>query len=180
MRARLVLGLEARHQRDGDLDAEAPRPSRAVSPSFHERKLRPSSASTAPLTTPPKRVAIPPASTTCATRPAASASTPAARAASHSPEPGSGQRHDVAVRGRLDRAAATFDAGDSSPEATAAREPLERLRVEPEALEHRARARVELVEDHRAAAASRGSDSAYGAPVDAALGDDRRDELRRA
>ena len=73
-------------------------PSRAVSPSFHERKLRPSSASTTPLTTPPNRVAIPPASTTCATRPAASASTRPSRATCQSPEPGLGQRHDVVAR----------------------------------------------------------------------------------
>src|SRR5262249_23306789 len=42
-------------------------PTRAVSPGFHWRKLRPSRAAAAPFTTPPNRVAIPPPRPTWAT-----------------------------------------------------------------------------------------------------------------
>ena len=49
--------------------APTERSSEEVCESFASRKLIPSTASSTALTTPPKRVAIPPASTTCATSP---------------------------------------------------------------------------------------------------------------
>ena len=77
----------------------------AVSSSFSSRKLRPSSASTMPLTTPPKRVAIPPCRTTCATSPRAERlDSGRARLVYPAAEPGSGSGVEVFVGGRLEAA----------------------------------------------------------------------------
>ena len=60
MLARLVVGREAVHQDDRQARARASR-------SFQSRNDTPSTASTRPLTAPPKRVAMPPLSTATAT-----------------------------------------------------------------------------------------------------------------
>ena len=117
-----VVGREARHQRDRDLRRRARRRARPSRASFTSRKLRPSTASTAPLTTPPKRVAMPPARTTCATSPGRER-VDARRARLVVPGvAGLRERRDVVVaRAARPRPRTTFDAGDSSPDATRAR-----------------------------------------------------------
>ena len=81
----------------------------------------PSTAVRTALTTPPKRVAMPPASTTCATSPRSSASSPAARALSYRASPVVGSFVMSSSRGGSIEPWTTFEAGESSPAATCAR-----------------------------------------------------------
>ena len=160
-----LVGLRSSSSARPGSRRRAPRRARAVSPSFSSRKLRPSSASTTPLTTPPKRVAIPPASTTCATRSGTRAPRgPRPRAALAAGRAGRRKRRQVGRRGWLDDARDDVRRGDSSPAATASRSRSNAAGVEP--VSARASSRVpaiDLVEDHRDGSRARGSDAAYGA-----------------
>jgi hypothetical protein len=92
-------------------------PAASASRSFHSRKLTPSTASTSPLTTPPKRVAMPPFST--------------AEATPSSGPPSSGSSTISSSRSGSIAPRTTFDARDSSPDATFARRHSNRCSSNP-------------------------------------------------
>ena len=86
---RVVRG-EARHQRDGHGAVQSALERRGLDELGLE-EAHPSTAVSTALTTPPNRVAMPPARITCATSPRDSASMPAARASSYPAAPGAGK-----------------------------------------------------------------------------------------
>ena len=125
----------------------APRPRRAVSSSLTSRKLRPSIASATAFTPPPKRVAIPPASTTIATVPAFNLSTPADRASAKPRSPGSGSGSRSDGSGGSTRPWTTLPGRRQRAVNEPAAELLELRGVEAVCLERRPRRGIDLVEN---------------------------------
>ena len=151
---------------------------RSVSRSFTSRKLRPSSASATALTPPPKRVAMPPASTTSAI----SARLGAPRPRPRPPRRSRARPGPAGASGRNGSGGSTTP-GDDVAAATQravgelAPQPLEHLGIEPVALEDRAGGGIDLVEDHRERTGA-GSDVGVRSAMHALLGHDRRDQRR--
>ena len=102
------------------------------------------------MTTPPKRVAMPPASTSEATWPARSASTPVLDTSANAASPGAGRLGQIARLGRLDLSCDDIARRSEGPGRDELAQPLEPRRVEPAAFEQRACRWVDLVEDHDA------------------------------
>ena len=117
----------------------------------------PSTASSTAFTTPPKRVAIPPARTTWATSPRRSASTPAALAASWPGSPGPGQRRELLLGRRLEHASDQVRLGRKLARCDPRAEPIEELLVEPELFEDGSDLRADAL-DHEAAPTEVGRD----------------------
>ena len=123
------VGREARHQRDGNVDAER-RGETAVSPSLTSRNCGRRRPRQRAFTTPPNRVAIPPPRTTCATLPSRSALDPASRPRSK-PGVARGREHgEVVGERRLDRPRDDGRSGDRLPSATRALRRSKRPRPE--------------------------------------------------
>ena len=143
--------------------------------SLASRKLRPSTASRAALTTPPNLVAIPPARISCATSPRESASRPASRASSYPGSPGAGSGVRSSSRRRLDHAADDVGRGRELPGRDAVAQSASNERgVEAEPLERVARPVIDVVGSSPLRASAVRERRRVRRAVDALLRHDRR------
>ena len=161
------------------ISAPSASPRRAVSSSLTSRKLRPSIASATALTPPPKRVAIPPASTTIATVPARSALDPGLvglgearlarlRQRRRDPTAAAARRRPVTTLPRARQRAV------GEPAAELARTARRRSRAPRGRARRRDRPRPGSSRAHR-----RGQRLRVRGAMDALLGHDRRDQVGR-